>query len=407
MNDIVFKFVQGNIKEQFLKQLQDSFETYFNYPFNREYYEDYFLSQLKKRKVREYKRDISLPWEQQPDYEGILDDFAKNFPQKVLYQAVAEKKGLEVILHLKYIAFSFSTNGRTLSFLDKKTDSGFTVLVWSHEVERIYWSYQKRSNALIDGETRINTLYDDILLEKEPIISGSFDIIDKTSGKNLGDTFMGESPLANMDLGEAKDVQSEESPSTEEDSDESITKGLPDSVSDQSIDLPEPKKNLTIIEEMKVSRANRTMIKNSWFDKIKDFIKGAPTTSDQQSTALAIIDDGDYQHYDDYQLDTIIIKANKLASLWAYHEDSMKYIGSNVERFAEILGDVPVEISLDELNDLKEQAQAIIDHLPQKKKRFSKELIYLVNPTQAQLFTKINQLFDQIQNENKILNQLI
>ena len=52
MNDIVFKFVQGNIKEQFLKQLQDSFETYFNYPFNREYYEDYFLSQLKKRKVQ-------------------------------------------------------------------------------------------------------------------------------------------------------------------------------------------------------------------------------------------------------------------------------------------------------------------------------------------------------------------
>lgn len=400
MNDIVFKFVQGNIKEQFLKQLQDSFETYFNYPFNQEYYEDYFLSQLKKRKVREYKRDISLPWEQQPDYEGILDDFAKNFPQKVLYQAVAEKKGLEVVLHLKYIAFSFSTNGKTLSFLDKKTDSGFTVLVWSHEVERIYWSYQKRSNALIDGETRINTLYDDILLEKEPIISGSFDIIDKTSDKNLGDTFIGESPLANMDLSEDADKQTEEPSSVQETSTQTVSE--PETTS-----ATEEKRDLTIIENIKATRKNNIAIRNSWFDKIRDFIKGGLTDPKQQSTELVVLDNGDYQQYDDYQLDTIIVKANKLADLWEYHEDSMQYIGPNIERFAEILGSVPIEVSLDELNDLKKEALVAIDQLPQKKKRFSTQVIYLVNPKQDQLFTKINQLFDQIQNENQILNQLI
>ncbi|MBS7577876.1 MULTISPECIES: hypothetical protein [unclassified Enterococcus] len=402
MNDIVFKFVQENIKEQFLKQLQDCFETYFNYPFNRDYYEDYFLTQLKKRKVREYKRDISLPWEQQPDYEGILEDFAKNFPQKVLYQAVAEKKGLEVILHLKYIAFSFSTNGRTLSFLDKKTDSGFTVLVWSHEVERIYWSYQKRSNALIDGETRINTLYDDILLEKEPIISGSFDIIDKTSDKNLGDTFIGESPLANLDLSEKAEAELEVLSAAEKLSFESA----PPVSNSERLDESSTQKQAS--EDMaEPSRTTRNVIKNSWLDKLRSFIKNVSVADKSQSTELAVIEDGEYQSYDDYALDTIIVKANKLASLWEYHEDSMKYVGSNAVRFAEILGSDPIATSIEELNDLKQRLLAVIDQLPQKKKRFSKEIIYLVNPTQNRLFMEVNQLFDQIQYENKILNQLI
>ncbi|MDR1568252.1 MAG: hypothetical protein LBS33_06210 [Streptococcaceae bacterium] len=381
MSDIVFKFVQPDIKEQFLKQLQECFEGYFKTPFNREYYKEYLLNQLKKRKVREYKQDISLPWEQQPDYEGIMEDFEKNFPQKVLYQVVAEKKGLEIILHLKYLAFSFSSNGKSLFFLDKKTDTGFTVLVWSHEVERIYWSYQKRSNALIDGKTQINTLYDDILLEKKNIISGAFDIIDDKSAKELGETFIVDSPFLSYKAAEQALEQEKLS--------ESIDELGTEAEDSQAIHRSN---NLNLKKKLAAKAEAAKLLKNALSPKNqrKELVKGV-----------------NYKEVNIYSFEKTVVKANKLVELWEYHEDTFKYIGGKHERFEKFLREAPLEVTTEHLDGLQKEFQAIIGTLPSKRLLFSSSMIYLLTPDQKALFDEINQTFEAIVNENKVLNQLI
>lgn len=372
MNEIVFEFVQHDIKEQFMKQLHDSYKKYFSTSFNQKHYEDYFLQQLKKKKVREYRVDISLPWEQQPDYEGILEDFNKNFSQKIIFQAVAEKKGLEVIFHIKYVAFSFSASGKTLSFLDKKTGSGFTVLVWSHEVERIYWSYQKRSTALADGQTKINTLYDDILIEKESIISGPFEIIDKMSDKNLGETF-----VVNVPKEEPKN-KTEKEP---------VIENVPSQLKEK-IEKP------TAVYQEKIPKVANSILSRS--ENNTDNLQTKSTNTSEEALSI-----------DFYSVEKIGVKARKLVDLWDYHEDTIKYIGAKQMAFLDAVDNKPLETTFEELTTLQNDFQKILRKLPIKRRLFFKSNQYLVTQAQLEIFEAIDQKFNQIQRENQLLNSLI